>query len=81
MSIGFDLQEDDAKFFEFANSADDGSPGVDRPSKKYPDVPNEFRVSVLRNLPRIISPQLSSKKVAVMTKLLKVRRKWPCLCH
>ena len=41
VSIGFNLQEDDAKFYEFPKSADD----VDRPLKTYPDVPSEFGVS------------------------------------
>ena len=45
VSISLNLQEDDAKFFEFSKSADDGSPREGRPSKTCPDVPNEFRVS------------------------------------
>ena len=45
MSICVDLQEADAKLFEFAKSADDGSLGNGRPPKMCPDVPNEFRVT------------------------------------
>ena len=42
---GVNLQEDDAKFFEFSKSAGNGSPRASRPSKTCPDVPNELRVS------------------------------------
>ena len=55
-SIGFNLQEDDAKFFEFSKSADDGSPRAGRPSKTCPDVPNEFRVTGCKQKSRLIIP-------------------------
>ena len=57
VSLGFDLQEDDAKFFEFSKSADDGSPPAGRPSKTFPEVPNEFRVSSCKQESRLIIPQ------------------------
>ena len=56
VSIGLKLQEDDAKFFEFSKSADDGSPRASRPSKTCPDVPNEFRVSGCKQESRLVIP-------------------------
>ena len=54
LPIGFNLQEDDAKFFELSKTADDGSPRAGRLSKTCPDVPDEFRVSSCKQESRLI---------------------------
>ena len=56
VSSGVDLQEPDARFIEFANSAEDGSPRAGRPSKTCPDVPNDFRVRSCKQESRLIIP-------------------------
>ena len=38
VSMGFNLQEDDAKFFEFSKSTYDGPSRASRPPKTCPDV-------------------------------------------
>ena len=38
-------QEDDAKFFGFSKNAEDGRSQSGRPSKTFPEEPNEFRAS------------------------------------
>ena len=55
VSIGFNPQEDNAKFFEFS-STEDGSPRAGRLSKTCPDVPNKFRVSSCKQESRLIIP-------------------------
>ena len=59
VSSGFNLQEDDAKFFEFPKSADRGSPAPGRNSKTCPAVPNEFRVSGCKQHSRLIISEYS----------------------
>ena len=49
VSIGFNLPEDDAKFFDISKNADDGSTRAGRPAKACPDVPDEFRASASKN--------------------------------
>ena len=56
VSIGVNLQEDDAKFFEFSKNAEDGSLQAGRPSKTCPDVPNESRVLGCKQESRLIIP-------------------------
>ena len=43
--MAFNLQEDDAKFFEFSKSAEDGYLEQVDLHKTCPDVPNEVRVA------------------------------------
>ena len=57
VSVGLNLQEDDAKSFDFSKSADDGSHRASEPSRTCPDVPNEFRVSSGKQESRLILPQ------------------------
>ena len=45
VSVGFNPQEDDAKFIEFSKIDEDGSPRAGRRSKTFPEVPHEFRES------------------------------------
>ena len=57
VSIGFNLQEDDDKFFEFSKNGDNGSPQSGRYLKKTClDTPSEFRVSGCKQESRLIIP-------------------------
>ena len=56
VSICFDQQGDDATFFGFSKSADDGSPRAGGPSKTCPEAPNEFRVSSSKQESQLIIP-------------------------
>ena len=56
VSIGFNVQEDEVKFFKFSKSAEDGSPRAGKPSKTCSGVSTEFRVSSCKQEPRQIIP-------------------------
>ena len=83
--IGFNLQDGDAKFFEFPKSADDGSLGAGGPSKTCPDVPNEFRVSGCKQESRLIIPLGLGILMGLLgtwdnPELLAVSGSWNSLC-
>ena len=56
VSIVLNLQEDDAKFFEFSKSADVGSPRGGRPSKTCPGVPMSSVFQAASKRSGLISP-------------------------
>ena len=75
VSSGLNPQEDDAKFFEFSKGAENGSPRAGRLSKKFPVVPNEFRLSSGQQESRLIKFSCVTQGIHLVLQIVNVSQK------